>query len=75
MFDIDKKIADIDEVICDNIDAIDVLGRGLTAQNILSQTRTLIEYVAMKAYSVNSHVEDDYNTTKSKDLLEPGIPT
>lgn len=57
MVDIDERIKDVDDVICENLDNIDTIGRGLVAQNILSQTRNLIEYVIIKAYSVNNDIE------------------
>ncbi len=66
MFDVDRKIMDIDDVICRNLDAIGTLGRGLVAQNILAQTRPLLEYTAIKAYSLyNSDAKDDKETNKA----------
>jgi hypothetical protein len=65
VFDIDEKIKDVDEAICDNIDKIDVLGRGLASQNILAQTRNLLEYIAIKAYSINHEIRHDKETNKA----------
>ena len=48
MLKIDKAIFDTDQVICDNIDSFDITNRGLLSQNILSQLRNFVEYIAMK---------------------------
>ena len=65
MFEIDGKIKDVDKIICDNIDKIDVLGRGLASQNILAQTRNLLEYIAIKAYSIEHEIRHDKETNKA----------
>jgi len=65
MFDIDDKIKDVDKVICGNIELIEVQGRGLVSQNILAQTRNLIEYVAIKAYSIDNDITYDWETNKN----------
>jgi len=51
MGSIDKAIADVDKVICDNISKFDPMDRGILSQNILSQLRNLVEYVSLKAYA------------------------
>lgn len=48
MFRIDKAIYDADSAICKNIDRFDSSERGLLSQNILSQLRNLVEYIAEK---------------------------
>ena len=50
---IDNKIANINEAICKNIDLIDfsTVTRGLVAQNLLSQSRNLVEHIAVKIYA------------------------
>lgn len=51
MTELDKKIENINKTLCDNIESIDFLDRGLVSQNLLSQCRNLVEHVAMKIYS------------------------
>ena len=51
MLRIDKAILDADAVICKNISKFDDSERGLLSQNILSQLRNLVEYIAQKVYS------------------------
>lgn len=51
MMKIDKAILDIDKVICRNISRFDASERGLLSQNILSQLRNFVEYIADKIYS------------------------
>ena len=48
---IDERIRDIDKTICQNIDLIDfeTVSRALVSQNLLSQSRNLVEHVAVKA--------------------------
>lgn len=50
---IDERIRDIDKTICQNIDLIDfeTVSRALVSQNLLSQSRNLVEHVAVKAYA------------------------
>ncbi|MCD7822461.1 MAG: ATP-dependent RecD-like DNA helicase [Oscillospiraceae bacterium] len=50
MLQIDKSIYDVNDAICDNIKHFDATDRGLLSQNILSQLRNLVEYVAIKVY-------------------------
>lgn len=61
MLKIDKAILDVNEVICDNISIFDSSERGLLSQNILSQVRNFVEYVAIKAFSNGRDVNpNDY---------------
>lgn len=48
---IDKAILDTNKVICDNIAKLSLDDRGLLSQNILSQLRNFVEYIAIKDYS------------------------
>ena len=64
MFDIDDKIKDVDDVICENIDLIESVGRGLVSQNILAQTRNLLEYIAIKAYSMTHEIQYNRETNE-----------
>lgn len=52
MLQIDKDILNIDQLICANIDLIDfkTVTRALVAQNLLSQSRNLVEHIAVKLY-------------------------
>lgn len=53
MLYIDKQIMNIDQVICSNIDFLNFSGvtRGVISQNLLGQSRNLVEHIALKAYS------------------------
>lgn len=58
---IDQAINDADAVICKNIDRFDSSERGLLSQNILSQLRNLIEYIAEKVMANGSDIDpNDY---------------
>lgn len=65
MLKIDKAILDVNDVICKNIDAFWNVDRGLLSQNILSQVRTLVEYVAIKEHSHGADI-DPYNESENK---------
>lgn len=59
---IDKAILDADTNICKNISKFDDSERGLLSQNILSQLRNFVEYIAMKLCSTDKNVNpNDYN--------------
>ena len=63
---IDERIRDIDKAICQNIDLIDfeTVSRALVSQNLLSQSRNLVEHVAVKAYAdaKGEDLEADWET-------------
>lgn len=61
---IDRRIYQIDNVICKNIDKFDASDRGMLSQNILAQLRTFVEMVALKAYT----------DKKSDIIIEEDIP-
>ena len=62
---IDQSILTINKAICDNIEALAPIHRGLLSQNILSQLRTLVEHVALKIYAAGRDLEITYdNLTK-----------
>ena len=62
MLQIDKAILDTDQVICKNIDRFDDSERGLLCQNILSQLRNFVEYIADKVYAKGADVDpNDYD--------------
>ena len=57
MLRIDEAIINTDNVICENISKFDLEERGILSQNILSQIRNLVEYVAMKAMSNGKDID------------------
>lgn len=62
MLRIDKAILDADGAICENIKQLGETDRGLLSQNILSQIRNFVEYIAIKAYSSGQDSNpNDYN--------------
>lgn len=75
MLKIDKAILDTSDVICDNISRFSATDRGLLSQNILSQMRNFVEYVAIKIFSNGSDVNpNDYNLNVAalKDMQRHG---
>ena len=75
MLRIDKAILDTNAVICDNISQLSFADRGLLSQNILSQLRNFVEYIAIKAYSNGKDVNpNDYNLNVAalKDMQRRG---
>lgn len=52
MLRIEQKLYDIDNVICKNLDMLDwpCATRDIISQNLLSQSRNLVEHIAVKAY-------------------------
>ena len=65
MLRIDSAILDTSKVISKNINKFDVSDRGLLSQNILSQLRNFVEYVAEKVYAKG--VDIDPNNYKQKE--------
>ena len=65
---IDKAIFDTDKAICKNIAAIDTLDRGFWSQNILSQLRNFVEYIAQKVYSNKSDIDPNNYAIKNNAL-------
>ena len=65
MQEIDIRIQELNKTVCDNIELIDVASRGLVSQNVLSQTRHLVEHIAMKAYSIEHDLTVDYPDIKT----------
>ena len=68
MVSIDKAILDCDSVICKNISRFDETERGLLSQNILSQLRNLIEYIAMRVCLVGESVNPNCYEQKARAL-------
>lgn len=58
MLSIEQKIYDIDKVICGNLDMMDwtSVSRDLISQNLLSQSRNLVEHIAVRAYGKGEEI-------------------
>ena len=67
MLTIDKKINDIDKIICDNIALIDYANatRALVSQNLLGQSRNLVEHIAVKIYGQGADIDVNWDTIKA----------
>ncbi len=66
MLKIDNAILTTDKAICKNINLFDDSERGLLSQNILSNLRNFIEYIAQKAFSNGKDVDpNDYENKKN----------
>lgn len=66
MLMVDQAIFDANRVICRNIAVFDDSERGLLSQNILSQLRNFVEYIAQKAYSNGADTDpNDYENKKA----------
>ena len=61
MLRIDKEILITDKVICGNIEEFYDKDRGFLSQNILSQLRNFVEYIALKEYFKDDEDPNDYN--------------
>lgn len=61
---IDDGLKNIDNVICDNIELINAknIDRAIIAQNLLSQSRNLVEHVALKIYSQGTNIFVNWDT-------------
>lgn len=66
MLKIDKAILDTDGIICKNISKFDFSERGLLSQNILSQLRNYVEYIATKIYGNEQNIDIDPNDYPAK---------
>ncbi len=75
MKQIDRAIFETDKVICKNISRFDDSERGLLSQNILSQLRNFVEYIADKVYANGADLDpNDYelNVKALKNLQKRG---
>ena len=52
VIEVERMILDINKTLCDNIDLLDFdnVTRALVSQNLLSQSRNLVEHIAVRAY-------------------------
>lgn len=66
MLNIDKAIYDTNLNICKNISRFDSSERGLLSQNILSQLRNLVEYIAEKIMANGSDTDPNDYKLKEK---------
>lgn len=64
MNNIDEKLLNVNRILCDNIQALDFLGRDLVSQNLLSNLRTFVEHIALKIYSDRYECNVDYDGIK-----------
>ncbi len=58
---VDKKILNINKVICRHIDNLDFLERGEVSQDILSQLRNFVEHIMLKFYANGKDIDDSYD--------------
>ncbi len=58
---VDTYIANINKVICANINAFRNVDRGFLSQNILSQLRNFVEHTALKAFSNGRDIDITYS--------------
>lgn len=61
---IDEQIRNIDQTICNNIDLLEFSGvtRAIISQNLLAQSRNLVEHIAVKGYSNGADIMADWET-------------
>lgn len=64
MLEIERKILDIDRTICENMELLEypTVTRALISQNILSQSRNLVEHIAVRIYSNGKDISIDWDT-------------
>ncbi|NVY96159.1 AAA family ATPase [Lactobacillus sp. DCY120] len=68
MLKVDKAILDTNNAICENISQLSFTDRGLLSQNILSQLRNFVEYIATKACFTGQDVDPDNYYLKVQSL-------
>lgn len=68
MLNIDIAILNTDKVICDNISTFGADNRGLLSQNILSQLRNYVEYIAQKIYANGSDIDPNNYELKTQSI-------
>lgn len=73
MLGIDRKIKDIDKTICDNIALLDFTGvtRALISQNLLAQSRNLVEHIEVKISGQGADIDVNWETIlAAKDFIK-----
>lgn len=61
MLEIDKKIMNIDGVICRHIGSAGFSPRGAVSQDILSQLRNFVEHIMLKIYANEHDIDNTYD--------------
>ncbi|WP_060825495.1 ATP-dependent DNA helicase [Sulfurospirillum cavolei] len=71
MMKIDTAILTTSQNICKNIDRFDASERGLLSQNILSQLRNFVEYIAIKLYANGNDIDPNtyQNNTQALEFI------
>lgn len=64
MLNIDKQIMNINQAICSNIDLLDFKGvtRAIVSQNLLAQSRNIVEHIAVKGYGNGRDIIANWNS-------------
>lgn len=64
MLKIEEKIYDIDNVICENLNMLDstMVTRDIISQNLLAQSRNLVEHIAVRAYGGGKEIAINRDT-------------
>ena len=64
MLAIDRQISNIDQAICNNIELLEISGvtRAIVSQNLLAQSRNLVEHIAVKGYGNGTDIMADWET-------------
>lgn len=70
MSEIDENIIICSDCICHNIEKYDEKDRGRLSQNILGQLRNLVEYIAVKIYSNEKHID---KTKEQYEIIQESI--
>jgi len=65
---VDSAIINISELICENISEFDSSKRGFISQNILSQLRNLVEYIAVKIFSNGEDINPNDQSTNEESI-------
>ncbi len=69
MLQVDQSILNTNSVICENIKHFNVFDRGFISQNILSQLRNFVEYIAIKIH-LNGIDKNPNDQTVNNDALK-----
>ena len=65
MYDVERNLKNIDKAICDHLECIDTMQRGMIANSMLSNARHLVEHIALKIYSEDNMIDDPYEGIKA----------
>lgn len=69
MQEIDRKIQNIDNIICTNIDLVDMaeITRAFVSQNFLAHSRNLVEHIMVKAYGEGQDIRVDWDSIRASE--------